>query len=283
MFILNLKIIQSKFILKAVAKKINIMKLKFIITIFLAIILSEFSIANFYKKGDTLHVWATSGLNMREGPGTDFPKMKKLDYGDKVQVIDDYLRSTPLNITVIKKSQKSAAYVMKGHWVRVIIGSQEGYVFDGYLSRLPILKKRKTTNSHEIPFESFLTYAEREFGIEYFEYDSSEVKNFRSHHIYKNGFERKIANGSCYEYSLELTGLQSNEAYLIFNLMYGFEKNLKELKIEEYEFSNDPENITAQIIKEENQFYSFSFGSEFSSFGLLFQDGKFTIIDWACC
>ena len=77
-----------------------------------------------YDWGDTLHVWATSGLNMREGPGTDFPKMKKLEYGDKVQVIDDYLRSTPLSLTIIKKSKKNAAFVMKGHWVRVIIGRQ---------------------------------------------------------------------------------------------------------------------------------------------------------------
>ena len=60
-----------------------------------------------YQKGDTLNVWAVSGLNMREGPGTDFHKIKKLEYGDRVVVIDNYLRSTPLSLTIVKKQGKS--------------------------------------------------------------------------------------------------------------------------------------------------------------------------------
>lgn len=227
-----------------------------------------------YDLGDTLHVWATSGLNMREGPGTDFPKMKKLEYGDKVQVIDDYLRSTPLSITVVKKSKSTDAFVMKGHWVRVIIGTQEGYVFDGYLSRLPVLKKRKTNNQDEINYESFLIHAKREFGIEYFEYDSFEVKKLRSHHIYKNGFERKIGNeGSCFDLKIELVDL-------LFNSVYGFEKNLKGInagKTEYFEYCN------AEIKKEKNQLYSFSFDNGESGFSLEWTNGKFIFSEWACC
>ena len=88
-----------------------------------------------YQYGDTLTVWATSGLNMREGPGTDFPKITKLEYGTSVQVIDNYIHSTPLDLNVFKRNKKTDAFTMHGFWVRVKIGRQEGYVFDGYLSK----------------------------------------------------------------------------------------------------------------------------------------------------
>ncbi|MFK8004974.1 MAG: SH3 domain-containing protein [Saprospiraceae bacterium] len=233
-----------------------------------------------YDWGDTLHVWATSGLNMREGPGTDFPKMKKLEYGDKVQVIDDYLRSTPLSLTIIKKSKKSDAFVMKGHWVRVIIGTQEGYVFDGYLSRLPVIKKRKTSNINEVQFESFETYSKREFGIKFFEYDSLDQKELRSHHIYKNGFVKKIGGGSCYDMTMELGQLQLNEAYLLFNNTFGFEKNLKNLISSKDEYD---QYFKVRIEKKNNIFYSFSIDNDNSGFSLVYENGKFFIYDWACC
>jgi len=116
-----------------------------------------------YAQGDVLHVWANSGLNMREGPGTDFPKLKKLEYGDQVQVIDNYLNSTPFTTTVLAKSKKNREFVMHGFWVRVKIGNQEGYVFDGYLSRIPAMKRSKDNNNN-INTESFMEYAQREFG-----------------------------------------------------------------------------------------------------------------------
>ena len=229
-----------------------------------------------YDWGDTLHVWATSGLNMREGPGTDFPKMKKLEYGDKVQVIDDYLRSTPLSLTVIKKSKKNAAFVMKGHWVRVIIGSQEGYVFDGYLSRLPVMKIKKNNNDG-FWAESFNDYAKREFGVIHFEKDSNRIKEMHTHVKYGNGFEWKEFGEKCYDMNLELNSLSFNEAYLLFNRMGSFETNLK--KVDE----NEIEYFDITVKNEKKGFYTFQFSNGGWGIYLVWENGKFIIKEEACC
>ena len=228
-----------------------------------------------YDWGDTLHVWATSGLNMREGPRTDFPKMKKLEYGDKVQVIDDYLRSTPLSITVIKKSKKSAAFVMKGHWVRVIIGNQEGYVFDGYLSRLPVLKNKKDEIGGGFWSESFNEYAKREFGISYFEKDSNRIKEMHTHIKYDNGFEWKEFGEKCYDMNLELNSLSFNESYLLYNHMGKFEQNLKR--------NDRSENLEFRIQKDKDGIYSFHYFTSAGGIYLVWENGKFIIKEEACC
>lgn len=229
------------------------MQLRFFITLFLATILSEFSFANFYKKGDTLNVWATSGLNMREGPGTDFPKIKKLEYGDEVEIIDQYLFSTPLNITVVKKSEKSDEFVLKGFWVRVKIGTQEGYVFDGYLSSLPVLKIYKNESSetnYEFNPEWILGYFKREFGV-ISKKEKRDIYNIGSS-FYK--FNKDITLKQITEKGadtiIKLPNITFHEGYLFFNVFTGFEDYLKNKEKFEYTIFNiktNKNNITIFI------------------------------------
>lgn len=42
-----------------------------------------------YKTGDTLYVWANSGLNLRKGPGTNFKTIDKISFGERVVVLQN--------------------------------------------------------------------------------------------------------------------------------------------------------------------------------------------------
>lgn len=209
------------------------MKLKFIITIFLAIILSDFSIASFYKRGDTLNVWATSGLNMRKGPGTDFPKIRTIGYGDKVEVIDQYLFSTPLDITVVKKSKKSDEFVLKGFWVKVKNGKKEGYVFDAYLSRLPVLNLKKIDDSGLDSWESenLIDYIEREIGFIENKSDSIHLEYIINTKKAKKWIYKKEIQSKDYNSKTTLEDISFQEGFLFFNILHRFEEVRRIIKL----------------------------------------------------
>lgn len=263
------------------------MKSKIIITILLTILLSELSIANSYQKGDTLYVWATSGLNMREGPGTNFPKMKKLEYGERVKVIDQQLKNKSLSLTILKQNKRHNLFKLNGHWVKVQIGSRTGYVFDGYLSRLPAMKMKKTS-AGETYFEHFNEYAKREFGIDSTALNADSLKNYDERYVYQNGMEWKYPASECYFASLDLGDLAFNEAYLIFDKMTSFEQQAKFFHPRDLAF-NDPEGpieydyFQTTVQKEKNGWYTLQFDTDFFGMTLKYIDGKFIISEWGCC
>ena len=234
-----------------------------------------------YVWGDTLHVWATSGLNMREGPGTDFPKMKKLEYGDKVQVIDNYLRSTPLSLTIIKKSKTSDSFVINGHWVRVIIDSQEGYVFDGYLSQMPTLKIVKIEDDDSFTWrsESMYDYVKREIGFA--ERNTDTVNNdeaIKETYSAKKWISFSSLSNNCYEATTEFHNLSLREVYLFMNVLHHFEEIRKLQKI-------DPDRHDWQLRKVEKKKGKtiFNFSEELWQGDLYEQDGKIIFSEGACC
>ncbi len=76
-----------------------------------------------YKKGNRLNVLASS-LNILSKPSISGKKIGNIPYGAR--------------ITVLKKTQKAyTSEGIKGHWVKVKYGKRTGYIFDGYLTKLP--------------------------------------------------------------------------------------------------------------------------------------------------
>jgi uncharacterized protein YgiM (DUF1202 family) len=240
-----------------------------------------------YEWGDTLHVWATSGLNMREEPGTDFPKIKKLEYGNQVQVIDNQLHSKSLSLTILKKNKKHNQFKLKGHWVKVKIGKREGYVFDGYLSRLPAMKMIKAKDG-EVSFEHFSEYAKREIGIDSTALNADSLKNYDERFVYQNGMEWKYPISECYFASLGLGKISFTEAYLIFERMTSFEHHAKYFKPSDSAFNEPGEPIEFEyfqttVEKEKNGSYKLQFDTDFFGMTLQFIDGEFIISEWGCC
>ena len=94
-----------------------------------------------YKIGDSLFVWASS-LNIRETPNSQARIVGKVAFGESVRILEDSLEKVPF-VYVAQKAKKmegseqSKAYRIKGFWVKVEVRETVGFVFDGYLSKLP--------------------------------------------------------------------------------------------------------------------------------------------------
>jgi hypothetical protein len=120
-----------------------------------------------YAKGDRLYVWA-SQLNIRSQPASNASVIGKVAYGRSVEIADDSLFQHPFAFAAIKKhverdtttyyedrvvspqtviskphlqidSTVSPELKLNGYWVKVRYGDVIGYVFDGYLSRIPTI------------------------------------------------------------------------------------------------------------------------------------------------
>ncbi len=84
-----------------------------------------------YEDGDVLTVVANSGLRLRINPQMTSPTIKVLEHG------------TP--VTVIKVNGYEGAYTdrfqwMDGSWVKVKSGHLSGWLFDGFLTTLPVVE-----------------------------------------------------------------------------------------------------------------------------------------------
>jgi hypothetical protein len=86
-----------------------------------------------YKAGDKLTVLAKSGLSLRANPGSQGKKKSSLPFGTIVTVLAEGLNVTKHEVEEFK------GYFIKGHWVKVKVGKEEGWVFDGYLSHLKVI------------------------------------------------------------------------------------------------------------------------------------------------
>jgi hypothetical protein len=84
-----------------------------------------------FKEGENIHVWASSGLNMRSKPDAKAEKLATIPYGAKVVVQPNIGVKIPFEVEEFK------GFVVKGYWLLVKYDNTEGFVFDGFLSRLP--------------------------------------------------------------------------------------------------------------------------------------------------
>jgi len=110
----------------------------------------------FYEIGDELNVNARSGLNVRNAPGVEGTKVGFLEYGQKVKVI---------STEFIK--QRDTFDNLDGGWVEIEKGGTSGFVFDGFLTKLPIInfKIKPREDKGICLFESLDRYIESNFEI----------------------------------------------------------------------------------------------------------------------
>lgn len=87
------------------------------------------------NQGDRLFVVAQSGINVRSYPSTNHAILFGVGYGETVEVIESDTGSL---------DQIDEVW---GNWVKVSYGNQVGYVFDGYLSKLPPVQNQDYTSN----------------------------------------------------------------------------------------------------------------------------------------
>ena len=117
---------------------------------FLFLSLPIFLAATNYTIGDKLNVVAINGLFLRSQPNTKGDKLTLLKTGEKVTI---------LNTFEFKENQDSI-FGFKGNWVQIETKENlVGYVFDAFLSTLPMAKSL-TETGRPLPNNSF-EYSEK--------------------------------------------------------------------------------------------------------------------------
>lgn len=132
---------------RTISKLQKIMKTKLTLLFFgLLFSLPQTQGADHYQPGDTLYVWAGSGLNVRATPGLSGKKIGQLQAGDWVKVLS---RTTqPFTVEAVapppqtdreeweEERDSIAGFDLRGHWVEMVSEKFRGYVVDMYLLRL---------------------------------------------------------------------------------------------------------------------------------------------------
>jgi hypothetical protein len=199
----------------------------FISTICL-LVLNQARAIRYYNEGDTIYVWAQSGLVLRDAPDLQSKKIGSLPFGTMVipkmhKETDGIETSIEVIPSCIYEGQNYSGYKIPGNWVQVSANGKIGYVFDGFLSKYP------PPNSQDRKERSIDNYLTRVFGI------ASHVMDLgTSLHVakldcnfYKNGASRQsrgVGDGLA-KTTYMLPELSLEEGYLIANHFFKLEKH----------------------------------------------------------
>ncbi len=96
---------------------------------------------NPYQVGDRLFVTANSGVNLRVSPSTKGKILKGVGFNSSILIEDQFDYSPKYEDEIDGK---------KGHWIKVRSGNQVGYLFDGFLCKLPSPKHVHSTSIIEV-------------------------------------------------------------------------------------------------------------------------------------
>jgi hypothetical protein len=187
--------------------------------LFMLLQVSAFSILE-YQSGDTLYVWAESGLNLRSQPQSSSDILQTIPFGEAVVALQGknfYDRRN--NSTVIfdrsqfkKTNDQFTGVRIEGIWVKVQFQGIEGFVFDGYLSSYPHPNRDKI-KSPAFNLHGYLTtiLPVRKFS-EWDENQDSGLDKF----IWENGawFEGRYASGGM-NFKYVFPEMPMEEAFLL--------------------------------------------------------------------
>jgi len=184
-----------------------------------------------YGEGDTLFVWAKSGLILRAAPDFKAEKIITLPYGTAVKTLSYKYRDediSEIEVTAVKpysfEGKNYAGYKIPGQWVKVTVQGKTGHLFDGYLSKYPPVSEGKSGR-----LEYWDDYLSRVFGQSSTSIDTSRRGHVPAYDIvfYKNGASRQsrsVGDGMSSQTYI-LPELSLEEGFLLTNYFYDLEKN----------------------------------------------------------
>jgi len=233
-----------------------------ILTILFALAATVMQAVGDYKNGDKLFVCASSGLIFREGPSQKSAKIMTIPYGQGVIVADTMIRDKPFEVNEARVYLADVTdengqnvykyYKIKGYWVKVNYGNRRGYVFDGYLSRLPAIKKLSSdTIALEGVVANLNNYCSKNLKfIRKIRDKSNPDDSYRGKNIYTyNGnVDISISNSGT---RIEISDISLEEAYLFATAMYGI--SAETANKDEYGWLRWSESKPDEMIFEVNQ------------------------------
>jgi Bacterial SH3 domain len=215
-----------------------------------------------FKENETLNVWAASGLNMRDKPDAKSAKIATIPYGVKVTVQPNIGIKIPFEVEEFK------GFTVKGYWLLVKYGDTEGFVFDGFLSKLPAPIKNDSTTledyfdnqigklggKYEVRFRDDAVDSVR-YAKPNEKYDLSQRDEVSFNQKYKRGIISKHWTGEGGGgFSLEIPNVSLYEGYMLvkifsYNDNRPFEYLKKENMVKRGNLGDDNITYTEIIIK----------------------------------
>jgi hypothetical protein len=169
--------------------------------------------ADSFKNGEQLNVWNKEGLPLKQQPGVSGKNLLVIPYGQSVTLINDAKPSLP---GTIKINFYGGIYKLKGNWVKVAYKGKQGYVFDGYLSKMPPLIKPKYNL-----FESEQDYLKRNYGIARVKHIKGKDDLQKNTIYYKNGnVSIETIFDGCFDIELYLKNITYQDAVLLLQATY---------------------------------------------------------------
>ncbi|HBF87037.1 MAG TPA: hypothetical protein DDX39_00235 [Bacteroidales bacterium] len=172
-----------------------------------------------YQKGDTLFVWANSGLNLRETPNENGKILTTIPFGELVEIISE-TENEMFDVEIIKSkkinNKWTPNYSISGYLIKVNYKNITGYIYSGFLSKLEPIYNIQTLYSLNEIFEKEHGIAKR------FEWGNNERIN--NEIIFNNGFvyyER--AGNAWFQTTYMLSNVRFEEGILI---VYNFIENM---------------------------------------------------------
>lgn len=202
-----------------------------------------------FKDGETLYIWAASGLNLRDKPDAKGTKLTTIPYGSKVIVQPNIGAKVPFEVEQFKD------FSVKGYWLLVKYDNTEGYLFDGFLSKLPAPNLQKDEEEGRIE-----TYLDKNIGKLGNKYDvkvwddklnqsrtALSSERFDTDHL--EAYKQKYKQNTLYEYSsgegssgftLELSNVSLYEGYFLLKTylynpeseVFSFDKEKKSIHLD---------------------------------------------------
>lgn len=149
----------------------NSIRIPMLLVLFIQLLFIRTYAADGFKNGEQLNVWAVDGLPLQQEAGKAGKPIVIIPYGQRVTVLGYDKTKLPVSI---KTSNPERQFTLKGNWIKVSYNGKLGYVFDGYLSKMPPFIKARHYGLEE---ES--EYLKRNYGID-------RIKNVKG----KDGFRQ---------------------------------------------------------------------------------------------
>ena len=181
-----------------------------------------------FKDGETLYIWAASGLNLRDKPDAKGTKLITIPYGSKVVVQPNIGVKVPFEV------EQSKDFSVKGYWLLVKYENTEGYIFDGFLSKLPAPTLQKEEGGIEAYFDKSIGKLGNKYDVtvwdetlhrsrpalSYENLEKSQMENYKQK--YKQGIlysSSSLSEEGGY-FVIELSNLSLYEGYFLLKVHY---------------------------------------------------------------
>jgi hypothetical protein len=193
--------------------------MKYIFSLIIFLSLNHAFAIDSYQANESLNVLTLSGIKLRDKPGGNV--LQPIPYAAKVVTLEPKNNNFPVTVEGIR-----------GSWVKVNFNGKIGYVFDGFLSRLPApsltdanlrayVKREFKVLSEDLPLSYLTTNDLGASGntVLFLEWNGQKCA-YENHFYYEGGGE-----------NLSIPGVSIEEAYLLVRIIEreAYENALKEM------------------------------------------------------